>query len=90
MCLSAVKNKSSGVENRLFQLPYIFIAVIDLPKRGIGKIIFALCCALITVLIRFYGNYPEGASFAILLMNILFPYVDLIGAKKQKTEEVAE
>ena len=60
------------------------------PKKGIGKIVFALCCALITVLIRFYGNYPEGASFAILLMNILCPYVDLIGAKKQKTEEVAE
>ena len=60
------------------------------PKKGIGKIVFALCCALITVLIRFYGNYPEGVSFAILLMNIICPYVDLIGAKKEKTEEVAE
>ena len=60
------------------------------PKKCIGKIVFALGCAVITVLIRFYGNYPEGASFAILLMNILCPYVDLIGAKKEKTEEVAE
>ena len=60
------------------------------PKKCLGKIVFALGCALITVLIRFYGNYPEGASFAILLMNILCPYVDLIGAKKEKTEEVAE
>ena len=60
------------------------------PKKGIGKIVFAICCALITVLIRFYGNYPEGVSFAILLMNIICPYVDLIGAKKEKTEEVAE
>ena len=70
----------------------IFMATdpVTSPKKGIGKIVFALCCALITVLIRFYGNYPEGASFAILLMNILCPYVDLIGAKKQKTEEVAE
>ena len=70
----------------------IFMATdpVTSPKKGIGKIVFALCCALITVLIRFYGNYPEGASFAILLMNILCPYVDLIGAKKEKTEEVAE
>ena len=60
------------------------------PKKSIGKIVFALGCALITVLIRFYGNYPEGASFAILLMNILCPYVDMIGAKKEKVEEVAE
>ena len=70
----------------------IFMATdpVTSPKKGIGKIVFALCCALITVLIRFYGNYPEGASFAILLMNIICPYVDLIGAKKEKTEEVAE
>ena len=70
----------------------IFMATdpVTSPKKGIGKIVFALCCALITVLIRFYGNYPEGVSFAILLMNSLCPYVDLIGAKKQKTEEVSE
>lgn len=70
----------------------IFMATdpVTSPKKGLGKIIFALCCALITVLIRFYGNYPEGVSFAILLMNIICPYIDMIGAKKEKTEEVAE
>ena len=70
----------------------IFMATdpVTSPKKWLGKIIFALCCALITVLIRFYGSYPEGASFAILIMNILCPYIDMIGAKKQKTEEVAE
>ena len=70
----------------------IFMATdpVTSPKNGLGKIVFALCCALITVLIRFYGNYPEGVSFAILLMNIICPYVDLIGAKKEKTEEVAQ
>ena len=70
----------------------IFMATdpVTSPKKAIGKIVFAICCALITVLIRFYGNYPEGVSFAILLMNIICPYVDLIGAKKEKTEEVAE
>ena len=70
----------------------IFMATdpVTSPKKCLGKIVFGLGCAIITVLIRFYGNYPEGASFAILLMNILCPYVDLIGAKKEKKEEVAE
>lgn len=70
----------------------IFMATdpVTSPKKGLGKIVFALCCALITVLIRFYGSYPEGTSFAILIMNILCPYIDKMFEKKQKTEEVAE
>jgi electron transport complex protein RnfD len=38
--------------------------------------IFALGYGLITFLIRAYGNYPEGASFAILFMNIVSPYLE--------------
>ena len=30
------------------------------------------------MLIRVFGSYPEGVSFAILLMNILTPYIDRI------------
>ena len=41
-----------------------------------GKMVFALGCGLITVLIRFWGSYPEGVSFAILFMNILSPYIE--------------
>lgn len=41
-----------------------------------GKYIFAFGCGVITVLIRMYGAYPEGVSFAILLMNILTPHID--------------
>jgi len=41
-----------------------------------GKVIFALGVSLVTFLIRSYGNLPEGISYAILLMNILTPYID--------------
>lgn len=41
-----------------------------------GKIIFAVGCGVITVLIRFYGSLPEGVSYAILLMNILVPHIE--------------
>ncbi len=46
------------------------------PLTGKGKIIFGAGCGLITFAIRQFGNYPEGVSFSILLMNLLVPYID--------------
>lgn len=46
------------------------------PTRPWGKVIFGIGCGIITAAIRFYGSYPEGVSFSILLMNILTPYID--------------
>jgi electron transport complex protein RnfD len=45
------------------------------PHTKWGKVIFGVGCGLITVLIRVFGSYPEGVSFAILFMNILTPYI---------------
>ena len=45
------------------------------PPTPKGRLIFGLGCGLITVLIRVWGNFPEGVSFSILLMNILNPYI---------------
>jgi electron transport complex protein RnfD len=41
-----------------------------------GMLIFGCGCGLITVLIRLFGGYPEGVSFAILLMNAATPLID--------------
>lgn len=41
-----------------------------------GKIIFAIGCGVITILIRLYGGYPEGVAFAILIMNAIVPLLD--------------
>ncbi len=46
------------------------------PATPWGKIIFGIGAGVVTVLIRAFGNYPEGVSFAILLMNILNPYIE--------------
>jgi electron transport complex protein RnfD len=56
----------------------IFMATdyVTSPATPMGKVVFGVGAALITVVIRFWGNYPEGVSFAILLMNILTPYID--------------
>ena len=57
------------------------------PINKVGKMVFAFGCGLITVLIRFWGSYPEGVSFAILLMNILSPYIEKLCAKKPLGKE---
>lgn len=41
-----------------------------------GKTIFAIGCGLLTCIIRFFSVYPEGVSFAILIMNSLVPLID--------------
>ena len=55
----------------------IFMATdyVTSPPTPWGKVIFGIGCGLITVLIRVWGSYPEGVSFAILFMNILNPYI---------------
>jgi len=46
------------------------------PITGKGMIIFGVGCGVITVFIRLFGGYPEGVSFAILLMNAATPIID--------------
>lgn len=52
------------------------------PSTSKGKLIFGIGAGVITVLIRFWGVYPEGVSFAILLMNIVNPYIDSATPRK--------
>ena len=52
------------------------------PATAKGKLIFGIGAGLLTFLIRYFGIYPEGVSFAILLMNILTPYIDSLTAHK--------
>lgn len=62
----------------------VFMATdyVTTPINRLGKAVFALGCAIITILIRFWGDYPEGVSFAILFMNILTPYIEKLCARK--------
>jgi Na+-translocating ferredoxin:NAD+ oxidoreductase subunit D len=41
-----------------------------------GRLIMGIGCGLLTFVIRSYTNYPEGVSFAIILMNIVTPLID--------------
>ena len=45
------------------------------PASSLGKVIFGIGCGIITFVIRKFAALPEGVSYAILLMNILVPYI---------------
>lgn len=46
------------------------------PMTKAGQLIFGCGCGLLTIIIRNWGNYPEGVSFAILLMNSVTPLIN--------------
>ena len=46
------------------------------PMAKSGQIIFGVGCGLLTIIIRNWGAYPEGVSFAILLMNSVTPLIN--------------
>ena len=62
----------------------IFMATdyVTSPTTEKGKVIYAIGCGVLTMVIRTFGSYPEGVSFAILLMNIITPHIDNLTTKK--------
>lgn len=46
------------------------------PVAPAGKLIFGVGCGLITMVVRLFGTFPEGVTFAILIMNALTPVID--------------
>ena len=56
----------------------IFMATdyVTSPTTAKGKLIFGFGCGLICMLIRQFGSYPEGCSFAILVMNAICPLIN--------------
>ena len=46
------------------------------PMTAKGQLIYGVCIGLLTVIIRYWGAYPEGMSFAILIMNAFTPLIN--------------
>lgn len=46
------------------------------PMNPKGQLLYGVCIGLITVIIRLFGSYPEGMSFAILIMNSFTPLIN--------------
>jgi electron transport complex protein RnfD len=46
------------------------------PVTSKGRFFFGLGCGILTVLIRYFGGFPEGVNYSILIMNMLTPVID--------------
>ena len=59
----------------------IFMATdyVTSPLTHLGQIIYGIGCGVLTVMIRYFGGYPEGVSYAILCMNCCVVLLDRIG-----------
>lgn len=59
------------------------------PMSHKGMLIYGVCIGLLTVIIRLFGAYPEGMSFAILIMNAFTPLINTY-VKPKRFGEVAK
>ncbi len=53
------------------------------PLTKAGQIIYGIGCGVITIAIRYFGGYPEGVSYAILVMNCCVVLLDRIGRPRK-------
>lgn len=55
---------------------YMATDMVTSPMTPAGMLVFGVGCGLLTILIRVFGAYPEGVSFAILIMNAFVPLIN--------------
>lgn len=74
----AMQNPLVAVMSGSVLLGAIFMATdyVTSPTTTKGQLIFGVGCGVITCIIRLWGGYPEGVTFAILLMNVLTPLIE--------------
>ncbi len=76
--MSAVDSMLYNLLGGGLMLGAIFMATdyVTSPVAGKGQVIMGVGCGIITFVIRRFGGYPEGVSYAILLMNVATPLID--------------
>ena len=86
--LTVLFPKAGGAEYMLYSifggglmLGAFFMATdyVTSPVTKKGEIIFGIGCGLLTVFIRYFGGYPEGVSYSILIMNCCVWLIDKVG-----------
>lgn len=81
-------NAVDSMEYHIFSGSLLFVAVfaagdtVATPTTAIGRTVFGIGCGVITFLIRYFGSYPEGTAYAVLIMNLLVPYLENMSAPK--------
>jgi electron transport complex protein RnfD len=66
----------------IFGAVFMTTDYVTAPLTAGGKLIFGIGAGIISILIRKWGTYPEGASYGILIMNGLTPFLNRLLPKK--------
>lgn len=53
------------------------------PTTKCGQVLFGVGCGVLTVLVRYFGLFPEGVTYAILIMNSLVWLIDRVTAPRR-------
>ncbi len=67
---------------------YMATDMVTSPMSKSGQLVFGLGCGVLTMVIRLFGAYPEGVSFAILIMNAFVPLINKSMKPQRFGEEV--
>ena len=75
----------AGIEDARGLFGAVFCATdyVTSPILKEAKIIYAVGCGLVTMIIRLFCAYPEGVSFAILFMNVMTPLIDRVVVNRE-------
>ena len=66
----------------LFGAVFMATDYVSTPVTSTGKILFGIGAGFISILVRKFGNYPEGVTYGILFMNVLTPFYNRLLQKK--------
>lgn len=78
LCGGSYPNPVAELLSGGLMLGAIFMATdyVTSPMCAKGQLIYGVCIGLLTIVIRYWGSYPEGMSFAILIMNAFTPLIN--------------
>lgn len=82
LCLGTDPLFSILVGGLLFGAVFMVTDYTTAPLTAKGKLIFGAGAGIITVLIRRWGNFPEGVTYGILIMNAVTPFLNRLLQKK--------
>lgn len=73
----------------LFGTVFMMTDPVTTPITIPGRVIFAVGCAVLTMILRWRSNLPDGVLFSILLMNMLTPAIDRLSDGNQIKNRIA-
>jgi len=72
----------------LFGAFFVATDPVTSPVNGKGRMLYGVGLGLLTVIIRNFAAFPEGVTFAVILMNAIAPIIDSMTVKPEKLETV--